>query len=54
MKGLVVGAKNLLGEDFVAPKDDKEHLLFSRESTNALRLRLAGLPMLSSRGSDTV
>jgi hypothetical protein len=41
--------KRLLGEDFVAPIDDKEHLLFSCESTKDIRLRFAGLPMSSLR-----
>jgi hypothetical protein len=39
----------LLGEDFVAPIDDEEHLLFSCESTKDIRLRFAGLPMSSLR-----
>jgi hypothetical protein len=37
------------GEDFVAPIDDKEHLLFSCESTKDIRLRFAGLHMSSLR-----
>jgi hypothetical protein len=41
--------KRLLGEDFVAPIDDEEHLLFSCESTKDIRLRFAGLPMSSLR-----
>jgi hypothetical protein len=39
----------LLGEDFVAPIDDEEHMLFSCESTKDIRLRLDGLPMSSLR-----
>jgi hypothetical protein len=39
----------LFGEDFVAPIDDEEHLLFSCESTKVIRLRFAGLPMSSLR-----
>jgi hypothetical protein len=39
--------KRLLGEDFVAPIDDEEHLLFPCESTKAIKLRFAGLPMSS-------
>jgi hypothetical protein len=38
-----------VGEDFVAPIDDEEHLLFSCESTEGIRLRFAGLPMSSLR-----
>jgi hypothetical protein len=41
--------KRLLGEDFVAPIDDEEHLLFPCESTKDIRLRFAGLPMSSLR-----
>jgi hypothetical protein len=41
--------KRLLGEDFVAPIDDEEHLLFSCESTKDIRFRFAGLPMSSLR-----
>jgi hypothetical protein len=48
MKGLVVGAR-LLGEDFVVPIHDEEHLLFSCKSTKDIRLRFAGLPMSSLR-----
>jgi hypothetical protein len=33
----------------VAPIDDKEHLLFSCESTKDIWLRLDGLPMSSLR-----
>jgi hypothetical protein len=36
--------KGLLGEVFVVPKDDEEHLFFSCESTKDIRLRFAGLP----------
>jgi hypothetical protein len=43
--------KRLLGEDFVAPIVDEEHLLFSCESTKDIRLRFAGLPMSSLRDS---
>jgi hypothetical protein len=39
--------KRLLGEDFVAPLDDEEHLLFSCERTKDIWLRFAGLPMSS-------
>jgi hypothetical protein len=41
--------KRLLGENFVAPIDDKEHLLFSCESTKDIRLRFAALHMSSLR-----
>jgi hypothetical protein len=41
--------KRLLGEDFVAPMYDEEHLLFFCESTKDTRLRFAGLPMSSLR-----
>jgi hypothetical protein len=41
--------KRLLGEDFVAPIDDEEHLLFSCKSTKDIRLSFAGLPMSSLR-----
>jgi hypothetical protein len=41
--------KRLIGEDFMAPTDDEEHLLFSCESTRDIRLRFAGLPMSSER-----
>jgi hypothetical protein len=41
--------KRLIGEEFVAPIDDEEHLLFSCESTKDIRLRFAGLPMSSLR-----
>jgi hypothetical protein len=41
--------KRLLGEDFIAPIDDEEHLLFSCESTKDIRLRFAGLFMSSLR-----
>jgi hypothetical protein len=41
--------KRLLGEDFVAPIDDEEHLLFLCEGTKDIRLRFAGLPMSSLR-----
>jgi hypothetical protein len=41
--------KRLLGEDFVAPIDDEEHLLFSCKSTKDIRLHFAGLPMSSLR-----
>jgi hypothetical protein len=41
--------KRLLDEDFVAPIDDKEHLLFSCEIAKDIRLRFAGLPMSSLR-----
>jgi hypothetical protein len=41
--------KRLLGEDFVAPIFDKEHLLFSCKSTKDIRLCFAGLPMPSLR-----
>jgi hypothetical protein len=36
-------------EDFVAPIDDEEHLLFSCKSTKDIRFRFAGLPMSSLR-----
>jgi hypothetical protein len=48
MKCFVVGAKHL-GEDFVAPIDDEEHLLFSCKSTKDIRLLFAGLPMSTLR-----
>jgi hypothetical protein len=38
-----------IGEDFVAPKDDEEHLSFSCESIKDKRLRFAGLPLSSLR-----
>jgi hypothetical protein len=41
--------KTLLGEDFVAPIDDEEHLLFLCNSTKDIRLLFAGLPMSSLR-----
>jgi hypothetical protein len=41
--------KRLLGEDFMAPIDYEEHLLFSCESTKDIRLRFAGLSMSSLR-----
>jgi hypothetical protein len=41
--------KRLFGEDFVAPIDDEEHLLFPCESTKVIRWRFAGLPMSSLR-----
>jgi hypothetical protein len=42
--------KRLLGDDFVAPIDDEEHLLFSCKSTTTdERLRFAGLPMPNLR-----
>jgi hypothetical protein len=41
--------KRLFGEDFVAPIDEAEHLLFSFESTKHIGLHFAGLPMSSLR-----
>jgi hypothetical protein len=41
--------KQLLGEDFVAPIDDEEHLLLQCESIKDIRLCFAGLPMSSLR-----
>jgi hypothetical protein len=41
--------KRLLDEDFDAPIDDEEHLLFSCKSTKDIRLRFAGLPMSTLR-----
>jgi hypothetical protein len=41
--------KRLLGEDFVAPIDDEEGLMFLCESTKEIRLRFADLPMSSLR-----
>jgi len=41
--------KRLLGENFVAPIDDEEHLLFSCEGTKDIRLRFSGLPMSTLR-----
>jgi hypothetical protein len=41
--------KRMSGEDFVAPTDDEERLLFSCESTKDIGLRCAGLPMSSLR-----
>jgi hypothetical protein len=41
--------KRPLIEDFAAPIDDEEHLLFSCKSTKDIWLRFAGLPMSSLR-----
>jgi hypothetical protein len=49
MKRSCCRCKRLLGEDFVAPIDNEEHLLFSCESTKDIRFRFAGLPMSSLR-----
>jgi hypothetical protein len=46
---LIMCTRGLFGEDFVAPIDDEEHLLFLCESTKDIRLRFAGLPISSLR-----